>query len=98
MSNPHIGILAGQPPSIAELEQDIEHRFAGLRRLLEATDRINPGVLLDEAFRQMEEACRRLIPYEQIEFALLSDDGLNLNRRWRRPVAAAEDPPAATDA
>jgi len=71
--------------SIADLEQDIEHRFAGLRRLLEVTDRINPGVLLDEAFRQIDDACRQLIPYDRIEFALLDDRGTKLESRWENP-------------
>ncbi len=75
-------------PPIADLEQDIEHRFAGLRRLLEITDRINPGVLLDEAFRQIDEACRKLIPYERIEFALLDDRGEKLECRWECPAPA----------
>jgi len=77
--------------SIADLEQDIEHRFAGLRRLLEVTDRINPGVLLDEAFRQIDEACRKLVPYERIEFALLDDRGAKLESRWTNPPTESPD-------
>ncbi len=68
-----------------DLEQDIEHRFAGLRRLLEVTDRINPGVLLDEAFRQIDEVCRGVIPYERVEFALFDEPGTLLEYRWARP-------------
>lgn len=77
--------------SIADLEQDIEHRFAGLRRLLEVTDRINPGVLLDEAFRQIDDACRKLIPYERIEFALLDDRSAKLEFRWENPPTETPD-------
>ena len=73
--------------ALAGLEQDIEQRFVGLRRLMEKTDQINPGVLLDETFRQIDEICRRLIPYDRIEFALLDDRGETLNRRWVRAVA-----------
>jgi class 3 adenylate cyclase len=79
--------------SIAGLERDIEHRFEGLRRLLEVTDRINPGVLLDEAFRQIDEICRTLIPYERIEFALIDSRGITLECRWENP-APAEAPPS----
>jgi class 3 adenylate cyclase len=67
---------------MAGLELDIDHRFAGLRRLLEITDRINPGVLLDEAFRQIDEMCRPILPFDSIEFALLDDRGDKLTRRW----------------
>jgi class 3 adenylate cyclase len=77
---------------IARLEQDIEHRFAGLRRLLEITDRINPGVLLDEAFRQIDDCCRTSIPHERIEFVLLGDGGKTLVRRWLRNAAPADAP------
>jgi len=77
---------------ISGLEQDIEHRFIGLRRLLEVTDRINPGVLLDDAFRQIDEALRKLIPYEQIEFVLLNQTGSHLVRRWLRSPGPAETP------
>ena len=77
-------------PSLAALEQDIEHRFVGLRRLMEATDRINPGVLLDEAFRLIDEAWRKLIPYDRIEFALLDERGELLKRRWVRAAEEAE--------
>ena len=86
MNRPY-GAPADPALSIAGLEQDIEHRFAGLRRLLEVTDRINPGVLLDEAFRQIDEACRQLIPYERIEFVLLGDGGDILARRWLRDAS-----------
>lgn len=78
------GVPAEPSLPIAGLEQDIEHRFAGLRRLLEVTDRINPGVLLDEAFRQIDESCRRSIPHERIEFVLLRDGSETLMRRWLR--------------
>ncbi len=63
-----------------------------MRRLLEVTDRINPGVLLDEAFRQIDEAFRKLIPYERIEFVLLNEGGDHLVRRWLRSSDPAEAP------
>ncbi len=67
---------------IAKLELDIDQRFAGLRRLLELTDRIDPGVLLDETFRQIEEMCKARVPFDSIEFSLLDDLGDRLTRRW----------------
>ncbi len=51
---------------VAKLELDIDQRFAGLRRLLEVTDRIDPGVLLDETFRQIEEMCKARVPFDSI--------------------------------
>lgn len=73
---------AGVLNPVAKLELDIDQRFAGLRRLLELTDRINPGVLLDEVFRHIEEMCKGLLPFDSIEFALLDDRGDKLTRRW----------------
>lgn len=72
----------GSALTVAELEQDLDHRFAGLRRLLEVTDRINPCVLLDEAFRQIHDLCKVYLPYDRLEFALLEDSGETLSRRW----------------
>lgn len=75
-------LQAGSIHPVAKLDLDIDHRFAGLRRLLEVTDRINPGVLLDETFRQIDEICRPFLPFDSIEFALLDDAGDKLTRRW----------------
>ena len=72
---------------IAEQSNDVEHRFVGLRRLLEATDRINPGVLLDEVLRQVHESFHAVIPFDRIGFALLDEAGGTLRTRWVKTSA-----------
>ncbi|MBM3347026.1 MAG: hypothetical protein FJY55_11115 [Betaproteobacteria bacterium] len=67
---------------VADQALDVEHRFIGLRRLLEATDRIDPGVLLDEVIRQVHETCRTIFPCERTGFALLDEGGDQLRTRW----------------
>jgi class 3 adenylate cyclase len=72
---------------VAEQSNDVEHRFVGLRRLMEATDRIDPGVLLDEVLRQIHDNFRAVIPYDRIGFALLDDGGEILRTRWVKTAA-----------
>ncbi len=85
-------------PALAGLEQDIEQRFIGLRRLMEITDRINPEILLDETFRLINEICRKIIPYDRIDFALFDDRGENLTRRWLHPTSDDQERPAQSEA
>jgi class 3 adenylate cyclase len=79
---------------VAEQALDIEHRFVGLRRLLEATDRIDPGVLLDEVLRQVHETFRGVLPCERTGFALLDEAGEVLRTRWQKTAAPEARLPA----
>ena len=72
---------------VADQANDVEHRFVGLRRLLEATDRIDPKVLLDEVMRQIYESFRAVIPYERIGFAQIDESGKMLQLRWVKTAA-----------
>ena len=72
---------------IADQGNDVEHRFIGLRRLLEATDRIDPGVLLDEVLRQVHETFRNFLPCDRTGLALLDEGSDRLQMRWVRTSA-----------
>ena len=80
---------------VAEQANDVEHRFIGLRRLLEATDRIDPKVLLDEVMRQIHETFRGVLPCDRTGFALIDDNGETVRQRWVRTTAA--EPRLAVD-
>jgi class 3 adenylate cyclase len=80
---------------VADQANDVEHRFIGLRRLLEATDRIDPKVLLDEVMRQIHETFRGILPCDRTGFALIDDNGETVRQRWVRTSAA--EPRLAVD-
>ena len=72
---------------VAEQAGDVEHRFIGLRRLLEATDRIDPSLLLDEVMRQTHETFRNVLPCDRTGFALIAENSDLLQMRWVRTSA-----------
>lgn len=74
--------LAAALQVVAELNGDIEHRFLGLRKLMEVTNRVNPGALLDDVLQQVHDTFRTILPYERVGLALLDDRGEMLEQRW----------------
>lgn len=59
-------------------------RFAEMERLMEVSQQVAQGLILDDVLQRTYEAFKPLIPYDRIGCALLSDDGASLTAYWAR--------------
>ena len=75
--------------TIARLGDDIEPRFLILRKLMDSTNRVNPGALLDEVLQQVHDTFGSILPYQRVGLALLDDRGENLEQRWVQSSSGA---------
>ena len=74
--------------AIARLGDDIEPRFLTLRKLMDSTNRINPGALLDEVLQQVHDTFGSVLPYERVGLALLDERAENVEQRWVQSAAS----------
>lgn len=74
--------------AIAELTRLLESRFSQLHRLMQLTEQINTGLVIDEVLEQLFVSFRDLIPYDLIGVALIDTDGAKVSARWEKSLAA----------
>jgi signal transduction histidine kinase len=79
--------IAALGSALSELSRSMEARFTEIVTLAKITERINPGVLLDEVLNQVYDSFRSVIPYDRIGFSLLDVDGSHVRARWARSEA-----------
>jgi class 3 adenylate cyclase len=84
--------LARIARALAEFSDGVERRFAGLRKLMEVTNRIDPGALLDEAMELVRTSFARILPCTRVGLALLDDHAQHLELRWVRSDLALKLP------
>jgi class 3 adenylate cyclase len=82
------GDLGKLSSAIGELTHLLEARFAQLHRLMQLTEQINTGLVIDEVLEQLFVSFRDVIPYDRIGVALLDTDGAKISARWSRSLAA----------
>jgi class 3 adenylate cyclase len=73
--------------AIAELTHLLEERFDQLHRLMQLTEKINAGLVIDEVLEQLFVSFRDAIPYDRIGVALIDNDGVRVRARWARSLA-----------
>ena len=76
-----VGLL-GQ--ALSELGRALERKFAELRALVEVTEKVNTGIILEEVLNHVYDAFRPLLPYDRIGFSLLELDGAVVRAVWAR--------------
>lgn len=75
--------------AVNELARLLDTRFRELGASLQASQSINPAVLLDDVLAQLFDNFRGFIPYNRVGFALLEDGGRTLRERWAQSDAGA---------
>lgn len=68
----------------------LELRFEEFNKLQEITAEISEGNLLDDVLERTYISLNKVIPYDRIGCALLSDDGLMLHAQWAKTSYATE--------
>lgn len=75
--------------ALVELGRTVETRLNALRQIVQVTERINAGLLLDDVLDYIYESFRPIIPYNRIGFSLLNEDGTSIVARWARTDSTA---------
>jgi len=83
------GDLGKLSRAIGELTRLLEERFDQLHRLMQLTEQINAGFVIDEVLDQLFASFRDVLPYDRIGVALLDPDGRHVTARWARSLAAS---------
>jgi len=83
------GDLGKLSKAIAQLTDLLEARFAQLHRLMQLTETINTGLVIDDVLDQLFASFYDVIPYDRIGVALLDEDGERITARWARSLATA---------
>jgi signal transduction histidine kinase len=75
--------------ALITLGSSLERRFKQLQRVVQVTEEINAGLLLDEILNDVYETFWDIIPYDRIGFSFLEkgDSGEILRARWARSEA-----------
>ncbi len=73
---------------LAELGQLLDKKFREMERLLQVTEKINSGMVLEDILNHVYESFRDLIPYHRIGLALLENEGRTVVSKWARSEAA----------
>ena len=69
---------------LQDLSGFVEERFIEMHALLQLTDQINEGLLLDEVLDKAYQALQSVLPYNRLSVALLEHDGKLVRARWAR--------------
>lgn len=67
-----------------ELVDRLRQREEEFSRLLQITERVNYGVVLQDVLEFVYSEMRQVIPYNRIGFSLLSEDRTSVAARWTR--------------
>jgi signal transduction histidine kinase len=73
--------------ALLELERVLECQFEQMQMLVQVTEKINAGLMLDEVLNHIYESFRPIIPYDRIGFSLLEENGTLVRARWTRTEA-----------
>jgi signal transduction histidine kinase len=75
--------------ALVTLGSSLEQRFKQLQRVVQVTEEINAGLLLDEILNDVYESFKDIIPYDRIGFSFIEkgDTGEVLRARWARSEA-----------
>jgi signal transduction histidine kinase len=75
--------------ALQNLGSSLEQRFKQLQRVVQVTEEINAGLLLDEILNDVYESFQDIIPYDRIGFSFIEkgDEGEILRARWARSEA-----------
>jgi len=73
--------------ALSDLGRSLESRLKGLSTLLQLTEKMNAGLLIDEVLDHVFESFRPMIPYNRIGLALLEENGKVARARWSRSDA-----------
>lgn len=76
-----IGLLGAE---LHMLGQWLEQRFAEIKRLHQVTTEISGGLLIDEVLDRVYDSFHKLIPYDRIGCALISEDGQRVQSHWAK--------------
>ena len=74
--------------ALRELGVTLEKKSQEVGKLLQITEEINAGLVLDEVLNHVYESFQPIIPYNRIGFSLLEDEGQAVRARWARSDAA----------
>ena len=83
------GDLGKLSRAIGELTNLLEARFEQLHRLMQLTERINAGLVVEEVLEQLFVSFRDVIPFDRIGVALVDPDGKRIRARWARSLASS---------
>jgi hypothetical protein len=70
--------------ALHDLAEALRRQAEEQRSIDQITNRINSGLLLDQAMNLLYDDFRDLIPYNRIGLALIEDDGQTVRARWNR--------------
>ena len=73
--------------ALSELEEALERKFAEIRALLQITEQVNTGIMLEEVLDRVYELFRPILPYDRIGFSLLDADTAVVSAFWARTEA-----------
>ncbi len=73
---------------VAAFAELCQRRYEQIQRLVEVTERINAGNLLDEVLNHVFDSFHALVPYDRIGLSLLDPDGQTLRAIWARTTAS----------
>jgi signal transduction histidine kinase len=73
--------------AVEDLGDSLKREAAELKSILEITEKINAGFLLEEALNYAYESLRSAIPYDRIGFSLLEENGQKVVAHWVRSEA-----------
>jgi diguanylate cyclase (GGDEF)-like protein len=73
---------------LMRLARVLERRFQEANKIIDISDSISAGLLLDDVLDRVYESFRSVIPYNRIGCALLDDENAVLNAYWARSDAS----------
>lgn len=70
--------------ALMDLGQTLERRLNEMRHLVDVTEKINAGLLLDEVLEYIYDSFRPIIPFNRIGFALIDEEEGTVTARWAK--------------
>ena len=70
--------------NLQDLSRVLDERFEELHALLQLTNEINMGLLLEEVLEKAYQTLQSVLPYNRLSVALLENNGQVLRARWAK--------------